>query len=168
MPEGPAPATPLARALRWLARRDRSEREVRARLAEWGTPATDAEDVIQHLHERGYLNDAALAERLCDWHDRHDPLGPLRLRRRLEQRGIDAADAAAALAGRDDPERQRALAEGLAARREGALASLPALARWRRLHDYLARRGFDAAIVRELCEPHLAAAREAEDAEALD
>ena len=168
MPGGPAPAAPLARTLRWLARRDRSVQEVRARLAEWGVPADDADAVLEHLRDRGYLNDAALAARLCDWHDRHDPLGPAGLRRRLGRRGIPAAEIEDALAGRGDAERQRGLASALAARRAAAQAGVPALARWRRLRNYLVRRGFDAAIVNEICEPLLAEAREAEDAEALD
>jgi len=153
MPGEPAAATALGRVLRWLAARDRSEREIRARLSQWGLPPAEAEAVLVTLRARGLVNDAALAERLCDWHDRHDPLGPLRLRERLARRGIAAANGEAAVAARAGEERQLELAEALLARRWPGLAGLaPALGR-RRLHDLLARRGFSAAVRHRLCDP---------------
>lgn len=152
--------TPLARVLRWLARRDRSEREIRARLSEWGVPGEEAEAILATLAARGYMDDAALALRLCDWHRRHDPLGPRRLRERLRQRGIPEPEAERALAPFWEIETQRELAAGLLERRLPALTALPALKRWRRLCDYLNRRGFDADLVRELTDPLLAAGKD--------
>jgi regulatory protein len=153
MPGEPAAATALQRVLRWLALRDRSEREVRERLGRWAVPAAEAEAVLATLYARGYLNDAALAERVCDWHDRHDPLGPLGLRERLARRGIAAGAGEAAVAARAGEARQLELAAALLARREAALAGLPPARRCRRLHDLLARRGFSAAVRRRLCDP---------------
>ncbi len=174
----PAPASALARVLRWLAARDRSEQEIRERLSRWGVPAAEAEAVLTALRARGLVNDAALAERLCDWHDRHDPSGPLRLRERLARRGIPAAAGEAAIAARAGQERQLELAEALLARRWPALAGLAPARRRRRLHDLLARRGFSAAVRRRLgeaCELAAApddeaelAAGEASDADWLD
>lgn len=152
MPANPAAAGALARVLHWLAARDRSAREIRERLAQWGVPAAEAAAVLETLGARGFVNDAALAERICDWHDRHDPLGPLRLRERLARRGIAAADGEAAIAARAPEAVQRALAERLLERRGRALAGLPAALRRRRLHDLLARRGFSAGVRRALCD----------------
>lgn len=55
------------RAIRLLAARDRSEQEVRARLAAAGTSATTVAATIRRLRQRRYLDDqrfaAAVAER---------------------------------------------------------------------------------------------------------
>ncbi|MBM4117694.1 hypothetical protein FJ251_08100 [bacterium] len=151
MPGGPAAASPLARALDWLAARDRSEREIRERLARWGLADAEGAALLATLRERGLVDDGRLAERICDWHDRHDPLGPLRLRERLARRGIAAADGEAAIAARAPEAVQLALAERLLARRGAALAALPPAQGRRRLHDFLARRGFSAGVRRALC-----------------
>lgn len=168
MPAEPAAAGALARVLRWLAARDRSAREIRDRLAQWGVPAADAAAVLETLGARGFVNDAALAERICDWHDRHDPLGPRRLRERLARRGIAAADGEAAIAVRAPEAVQRALAERLLERRGGGLAGLPAGLRRRRLHDLLARRGFGAAVRRALCDRAWPGEAAADEGAALD
>ena len=154
----PAAGSPKARVLRWLARRDRSEREIRARLSEWEVPADEADALLEELLSRGYVNDAVLAEKICDWHRRHDPMGPYRLRDRLRRRGIPDGHADAALAPFREPELQRELAARLVEKRLPALAGLPSATRWRRLCDYLNRRGFDAGVVRELTDPILAEA----------
>ncbi len=154
----PATGSPKARILRWLAGRDRSEREIRARLSEWEVPEGEADALLEDLLRRGYVNDAALAEKICDWHRRHDPMGPHKLRDRMRRRGIPEEHAAAALAPFHEQDLQRELATRLVDKRLPSLAGLPSATRWRRLCDYLNRRGFDAAVVRELTDPILAEA----------
>ena len=146
---------PLARALDWLARRDRSERELRDRLRQWGADPEEVEAVMAHLSERGLVDDRAFADKLRDWHCRHDPVGPLRLTQKLRQRGVEGETAAAAAEPLRDLDVQRDLARGLLLKRLPALLALRPEARARRMRGYLARRGFAEAVVRELCHPLL-------------
>lgn len=162
MAAGAARQPALARMLGWLARRDRSEAEIRARLAQWGVAEEEAAAVLDHLLARGLMDDAALAERICDWHRRHDPLGPLGLRLKLRQRGIPDEESEPALAPYFERELQRELAERVLARREPALAGRPPATRWRRQVDALRRRGFDADLIRELTDGLRGAAARAE------
>ena len=158
MPAGTSPQPALARVLRWLARRDRSEAEIRSRLAEWGVDSDESATVIARLRGRGLIDDAALAERICDWHARHDPLGPLGLRLKLRQRGIPDELSEAALQPWFDWECQRELAERVLVKREAALVGLSPATRWRRQGDALRRRGFEPDLIRTLTEPLLRAA----------
>ena len=115
-------------AARALARRDRSETDVRRILARKGVPEVEAEEALERLRDLGALDDArfaagramALAER---------GYGDVAIAARLTRVGVkrELVDAAvSALA----PEQDRAAA--LAARRGGTLRT----ARW------LAGRGF--------------------------
>jgi len=146
---------PLARALDWLARRDRSERELRDRLRQWGAEPEEVEAVMAKLSERGLVDDRAFADKLRDWHCRHDPVGPLRFSQKLRQRGVTGETAAAATEPLRDLDLQRELARGLLLKRLPSLLALEPEARTRRMRGYLARRGFAEAVVRELCIPLL-------------
>jgi regulatory protein len=141
---------PRARLLRWLARRARSEREIRDRLAQWGTEPDLIDELVKEFTRRGLIDDRALAEQICDWHRRHDPVGPRRLRVLLLRRGLDPACAEAALAPGLDLDDQRELVERLVAKRLPGLQSLAPATRARRLVDYLRRRGFDDSLLREV------------------
>nr|MBA2637543.1 RecX family transcriptional regulator [Solirubrobacterales bacterium] len=70
-----------ARALgyRYLGRRDRSEREMRAHLAAKAVEASVAEGVVTLLTEQGYLDDARFAKRLAADRRRLDDWGPERI-----------------------------------------------------------------------------------------
>jgi len=149
MPVRAAGSDPRARVLRWLARRDRSERELRERLAAWGVPAGEGEAILDELRGRGLMDDAALAERIRDWHCRHDPVGPRGLRERLRRRGLPDDLAAAACAPLRDGEFQRELADAVLRRRLPALRGLDPLRRRRRLAAHLERRGFDGAVIHD-------------------
>jgi len=146
---------PFARVLDWLARRDRSEREVRDKLREWGTDDEEAGAVLDQLLDRGLVDDRAFAQKLADWHVRHDPMGPSRLLHEMRRRGLPPELADEAVAPLRDPERQRELALGLVRKRLPSLLPLAPEARVRRLSGYLARRGFAESLVREMCHPLL-------------
>jgi len=146
---------PYARVLDWLARRDRSEREIRDKLREWGTDAEEAEGILDNLIAKGLVDDRAFAQKLASYHERHDPLGPPRLMQKMRRRGLPDEFAAEATEPLRDIDRQRELAKGLVRKRLPSLLSLSPEARVRRLTGYLARRGFAASLIRELCHPLL-------------
>ena len=149
-------------ALGLLARRPRSRAEVRRRLRRKDVPAPVAEACVEQLAAEGLLDDAAFAEAWVRDRLRLKPRGRRRLMAELTRKGVDPATAEAAvereLGDADGGEaglavevalkwlrtRSDAVASGLAGapftpERERAL---------RRLHGYLARRGFGGEDLR--------------------
>lgn len=91
-------------AYRYLGKRDRSVREVRAHLERRDVDADSIETVIGELEEQGYLDDARFAQRFAEDRRRLDHWGAERIAERLRSHGIDRAhiDAAVALQDRDE------------------------------------------------------------------
>ncbi len=70
-------------ALRYLARRDRTEAQVRALLRQKGVSASDRDLVIQRLRDQGYVNDLAYALRQVEGWLCRRPMGRARIEREL-------------------------------------------------------------------------------------
>ena len=80
-------------ALRYLARRDRTEAQVRALLRQKGVSASDRDLVIQRLRDQGYVDDLAYALRQVEGWLCRRPMGRARIERELLRRGIDQSTA---------------------------------------------------------------------------
>lgn len=129
-------------ALRWLAQRALTAREVRDRLERQETEAAD--QVVARLLQEGWLSDQAVAD-LELRRAQSQGRGPGRLAQRLRQRGVDSQVAQDTLA-RWSPEDVWAQAEAIARR-----ADAKTLADRQRLARKLQRQGFASAdIVRAL------------------
>ncbi|ABI56831.1 recombination regulator RecX [Alkalilimnicola ehrlichii MLHE-1] len=134
-------------AIRLLARREHSVRELAFKLTRRGVPEELADAVIARLAQEGLQSDARYAE---SWvrHRVEQGYGPLRIRAELRERGVADAVAGPALA---EVERQidwADLARQVWARRFGtAPADLRERARQQR---YLERRGFAAGHIRQV------------------
>jgi SOS response regulatory protein OraA/RecX len=129
-------AEALGLAARTVARRDLSERRLRARLAARGVRRADADGAVAALAGAGIVDDARAAEsRARSLADRG--WGDAAVAARLAGEGFGSDEARAALAGLR-PERERA--EELAARRGDARAA------WK----LLARRGFALETVEDV------------------
>ena len=147
-------ASPLQRArevaLRQLAAAPRTERQVRARLQKAGL-AEQADAVIGWLRDLGYLDDGAYARGRARALVGSGRLGPRVAARRLEQAGIAAGEARAAVAGALQevaPGGEAALCRALAERRTRGtpLDRLDLRAR-ARVARFLLGRGFSGAAV---------------------
>jgi len=136
-----SPHAAVRRALQLLARRTRTEHELRSAMADkFSTAETD--HAVERLQTLGYVDDAAWAVNYVDGERAQERAASL-LRRELLLRGISADDAADALSRHDDhPSALRA-----ARRRLRALGRIDPQRRARRLRDYLGRRGFDRSAV---------------------
>jgi regulatory protein len=77
------------KAVEYLSRFSRSERQVRNYLARKEYSPEDIEDAIVYLHAHSFLNDAAYAEAVVRDRIRHGD-GPLKIRQMLFQKGIDS------------------------------------------------------------------------------
>lgn len=98
-------------ALRYLARRDRTEAQIRAYLDRSGASPARIRRLIAEFHRLGYLNDDAYARRWA--HDRlaRKPMGPARLEHELRAQGLGERTIAATIEDlyRDTSEREVAL-----------------------------------------------------------
>jgi regulatory protein len=144
-----------------LARRAHSKWELRRKLLMKGFGTEAVEATMARLAELGYLNDPAFANGLV--RRRGALRGPLAISAELAARGVDRAEAAAAVAG-FGPEAQVASATRLAERMS---ARNPGMS-YREMLDSvgakLIRRGFPVAVVTAACRSVLAtAAHQPED-----
>jgi regulatory protein len=140
-------------ALRLLAVRPRSAVELARRLRMKGYGPDVAEEVIGRLRELGMIDDAAFAGMLARDRVRLRPQGSRRLANELRQKGVDEETARAAIQQTMDAEAtdDRELARRAAAKWKPRAGEEPQSAR-RRLHGYLARRGFDGETIREVTD----------------
>ncbi|MER3422183.1 MAG: hypothetical protein C4293_02065, partial [Nitrospiraceae bacterium] len=76
-------------ALRHLARRDRTEAQMKAYLTRMGASPTRITSVIRGLQARGYLNDQAYALRWARSRIERRPMGRDRLEAELIGQGLD-------------------------------------------------------------------------------
>ena len=147
------PADPEARrrhalevAWRSLARRERTEAELRGILEGKGVEPALAEDVVGELRDERYLDDAGYAQRFAEDRRKLDGWGAERIARRLRSLGVAREHVAGALAGRDaDGELEAAVA--LLERRCG---SPPEGAREReRALGILVRKGYELELAHD-------------------
>jgi regulatory protein len=136
-------------ALSLLSYRPRSAQELRRRLARKGFDAEVVEACVETLANVGVVDDAAFAETFVRDRVRLRPQGAGRLRQELRARGVDAETASAAIGEVMEAEdaSETDLARAAAARWKPRPGEERDRAR-RRLHGFLARRGFGGDAVR--------------------
>jgi regulatory protein len=140
------------RALRLLARRDRSEQELRSALLRGGASREEVETALERLRRRGYLDDERYAERFARTGLAVRGLGRHRLRAELVRRGVSR------------PLVEHGLAEALYEVSEAEVIESLAQKYWRlhlrdeperrvqKLWAFLLRRGFPSDLVRARLE----------------
>jgi regulatory protein len=136
------------RALKLIARRPRSETEVRDNLKKHGVLPELIDAEIARLRESGLLNDDAFAKLWVENRAAFRPRSKRALQVELKRKGVPPAAMKAALAEVNDAE----AAHRLATQRARRLSALPREEFRRKLASYLARRGFDYDTVGPLVE----------------
>lgn len=132
-----------------LAGRARSARDLSLALRRRGASDAEAAAAITRLIELGVLDDAVFARALAHAKSSGSGVSKRRLQQDLARRGVapatarTAIDEVAADVGLDE----RATALAVARKRVRALASLDRAVARRRLYAFLARRGFDGAVI---------------------
>lgn len=139
------------RALEMLARREHSQRELRARLDRNGYDEVDADAALARLHDQNYQSDTRFAEMLLRSRVAQG-YGPRRIRAELATHGVSAAAAQALLAASATDWLALATAQ---LRRHFGSAGTRAVAERARRAQYLLRRGFDASTVRSATHAEL-------------
>ena len=131
-------------ALRLLAYRPRSEREMGQRLARRGLPPEVIREAMERLRGQGLLDDAAFARFWVESRDRHSPRGRRLLWQELAAKGIRRETAREATAAVEEEQAALRAAE----KRVPHLQGLDYPNFRRRLGDFLLRRGFSYETVR--------------------
>lgn len=131
------------RALRLLARRPRSERELRDDMRRRRVPEPMQAAVLRRLAEAGLIDDAAFAAAWVENRRAFRPRSAVGLRTELRRKGIGRETIEAALGDHDEAGAAQAALERAARR----WPNEPWDGFRRRATDYLARRGFDYEIV---------------------
>ena len=139
-----------AYALRLLAARPYSVRDLRRRLARREYSAEESDQTVDRLCASGLLDDARYAEQFARSRLVNDAASPRRVVQMLVRYGVERgiAERAAASVVREEEVDVRAAAERVARKKMSSLGDLePRVAR-RRLYAFLARRGFDVDVIR--------------------
>ncbi len=135
----------LESALRLLAYRPRSEREMRVRLAQKGFRRSAIDETLGRLRELGYLNDAEFARFYTETQQAYRPRSQRFVQAELRRRGVAQPLAEEATAGIEDEE----AAYRAASRRLHTLRGLDYRPFRERLGGFLTRRGFSYEVARK-------------------
>lgn len=132
--------------MRYLARRERTEAQVKAFLGRAGAPAARIRSLLSRFREQGYINDNAYATRWARTRLARCPMGQPRLEAELLAKGFERATVAKTIRQIYDGMNERTLALALLTQRLGRGA-----ARDRRRGASLLRRyGFDDDVIDEM------------------
>lgn len=133
-------------AIRMLARRPHSERELRDALRQRGFDRARIDGAISRLQAFGLVDDEGFAEFWVEVRNASSPRSRRLLQSELRRRGVEASTAAEATARIEDED----AAYRAASRRLRAFAALKEEAFRRRLGGFLLRRGFSYAVAERI------------------
>ena len=133
-------------AVRYLARRERTEAQVKTFLSRAGASAGCVRSLLSRFRVQGYLDDHAYAVRWARARLARCPMGRARLEAELLAKGFDRATVAKAVRQVYDDTNQRTLARALLVQRLGRAAAGDR----RRGASLLRRYGFDEDVIEEL------------------
>jgi regulatory protein len=140
--------TPLPeQALRLLAVRDRTERELREALLRRGHPPDGVDAVIARLRGQGLLDDAACARRAARRGLAERGVGSRRIRQELGHRGVERGTTELSLSAALEETSEAQAIDKAALRYWHAHRAEEPVARARKLWAHLVRRGFPPALV---------------------
>jgi len=141
-------------ALRYLARRDYAERELREKLLARGADTQAVDGCVERLYAAGYLDQQRFACARARQRRDGASRGRLAVRLELKELGLAEEQIQAALDAEYDEEAERRTAASIISRELGRLGADMAPESRRRCLDALQRRllqrGFEAGLVYEL------------------
>lgn len=130
-------------ALRYLGSRDRTERELRERLARRDCAPAAIDAAMERLTAAGLVDDESLARRYVEIRIADRPAGAIRLAQDLSRRGVERATIDRVLGEFADRIGTEATAVDLLRRAAKRYRGLDSTTARRRMYGMLARRGFD-------------------------
>jgi regulatory protein len=140
------------KAIRLLAHRARSRKEIVDRLKQAGYEPQDIDWVIEELQRLRLLDDAEFARLFARTRMITKPVGAFLLRQELKQRGVAEKEIEAAVAAGYEEQSEREVARELAIKNKKKQVRLDEDKAKQRVTDFLLRRGFHWEIVNEIIE----------------
>ncbi len=125
--------------------------EMERRLTQEGFSEESVETVVEELINSGHIRDRKYAENWVIRRQKSNPRGKTLLKHELLDRGVDRETAEQVVA-QVETEDETTLALQIAQRRMKQYRRLPVHVAKRRLHGFLARRGFGSEVVRQVLE----------------
>src|SRR5690554_1896796 len=138
-------------ALRYLAAKRRTSRELEQMLRRKGVSSAHIQSIVEEFQRFRYLDDRAFARDWVEERRRRKGYGAARIRQELEEKGVSEELIAEAL-GEVDEEDEYRLAMEVAERRVSRMRSHPWPVLERRLGRQLLNRGFSPTVVCEVLE----------------
>lgn len=137
-------------ALRLLAIRPRSVREMHDRLAQKGLEKKAIEPLLAELVDLGLLDDRKFAAQWVESRMALRPMGPTRLRAELASKGVEREVIESTLSKYSNEFSEKESALSLARKKMKLLRGLEPETARRRLAGFLGRRGFAARIIADV------------------
>lgn len=137
-------------ALRLLAIRPRSRKELARRLQKKGYGAAEIESVLHQLQEENLLDDERFARLYAEHRLTSRHIGQRMLLAELLQKGINRTVAQSVVNEITGDDREKIEARVFAEKKLRLLSKGTALQRKKKLYDALSRRGFSPEVVREV------------------
>lgn len=137
-------------AFHLLKFRERSTEEIRDRLRKKQYSAKVIDEVIQHLVDKDFLNDQHFAEMFAEDQLARKNIGPMRLRAELQKKKLPKQLIEHTIEKTYQKYDIREQAEQAAAKKRKTLKNVDAETAYRRLTNYLARRGFSWEVISDV------------------
>lgn len=142
----------LARAMRLLAARPHSIKELEKKLVARGFAQADIRSAVDWLSQRGYLNDGDFGVRYARARVERARVGPARLKMDLMAKGLDGDVVSVAMSGvYGETGSELAVAIDAATRKARSLApGIGGEAAKKKIFDHLVRKGFSVELARRV------------------
>ena len=140
---------PYEVAVRYLASRPKSVAEIARHLRSKRYDDDDVARAIDRLRAQRYVDDEAFARYWVEQRERFKPRGDRALRTELVQKGV-SRDVIEVVLGERAPDADVDLAKRALSRPMTRWATLTPAERKRKIHTYLAARGFDYGTIEEV------------------
>ena len=139
----------LRKAASFCAYQERTHREVRQRLKEWGVLGDEAEEIIARLIEENFLNEERFARIFAGSKFRVKHWGKIRIEQELKMRGLSAYNIRAGLSEIDNHDYRQTLSKLLEKKSKELRAETPYI-RKQKAARFVIGKGFEGELVWQL------------------
>jgi len=136
----------LAKAENFCVYQERSQKEVRYKLVEWGIRGDELEEILSELITNNFLNEERFAKQYASGKFNIKKWGRIKIKQGLKLKGVPDRILQKALYSLDDDDYMQVL-ENLAVKKAGTIAESNPLRRKTKLMNYLQGRGFENDLI---------------------
>jgi len=136
----------LAKAESFCVYQERSQKEVRYKLVEWGIRGDELEEILSELIMNNFLNEERFANSYTSGKFNIKKWGRIKIKQGLKLKGVPDKMMNKALYSIDDGDYMQTL-ENLALKKASSLAENNTLKRKMKLISYLQTRGFETELI---------------------